>query len=98
MSWQDMVEESLTPSKMREVVKETVNYSGLSFATVMGETRKQPYVKVRQIAMWRLHSELKASASEIARFFRKDHTTVLYALEKMEREHAEITERTDSAQ
>lgn len=85
-NWQEMVEESLTPSIMREVVKETVDYSGLPFAKVMSETRQQPYVKVRQIAMYRLHKELNASASEIARFFRKDHTTVLYALRKVRKE------------
>ncbi len=60
-----MVEESLTRSMMREGVKETVDYSGRPVAKVMSETRQQPYVKVRQIAMYRLHKELNASASEI---------------------------------
>jgi chromosomal replication initiation ATPase DnaA len=53
---------------------------GLTLQEVMGNARKQPAARVRQIAMQRLASEFGDSLTDIGRFFGRHHTTVRHAI------------------
>ena len=53
----------------------------------MSKTRKQEIVKPRQIAMYLLREEVKFSFPLIGKKFGgKDHTTAIYAYEKIKKE------------
>lgn len=54
---------------------------------LLSSSRRQEIVKARQMAMYLLRTLLKVSFPGIARFLGgKDHTTVMYAYDKVARE------------
>ena len=69
-------------SRMTAVIRETAEKHGLTEKELMAATRKVNVVKARQEAIYRIRHEVQKSMSEIGRFFNKDHTTILHALEK----------------
>ncbi|MDP3901297.1 MAG: chromosomal replication initiator protein DnaA [bacterium] len=75
---------SATPKKIIQAVAE---FYDMAEKEIMAISRKKEVVKPRQIAMYLLREELKSSYPFIGkRFNGKDHTTAIYACEKISKE------------
>ncbi len=71
----------------KQVVERTAKYFDLAIEDILGPKRDRDIVVPRQIAMYMLRSELHLSFPKIARELgRKDHTTAIHSVEKIERE------------
>jgi hypothetical protein len=68
--------------KMRQVVKEMAEKHNMSVETLMSATRIMSIVRARQEAMYHIKMETGCSFLELARFFRKDHTTIMHGIER----------------
>lgn len=73
---------------VREIIKEEAARAGLKVDDILGPSRAPPIVAARSYAMWRARKEIGWSFPEIGRVFHRDHTTVMYAVNKIEREKA----------
>lgn len=62
---------------------------GVSFEDIIGTSRTHDLIHPRQLLMWETKTVLGKSYPEIGRLFRKDHTTILWAVKKIERLKAE---------
>jgi chromosomal replication initiator protein len=72
----------LTPKKIILLVAEFYNVSS---DDLFRQSRRQEFVKPRQIAMFLVRQEIKASFPSIGELFGgRDHTTVMHAVEKIE--------------
>lgn len=73
----------------KQVIEKTAKYFHLSMEDILGPKRDKEIVVPRQIAMYILRSELHLSFPKIARELgRKDHTTAIHSVEKIEKEKA----------
>ncbi len=73
----------------RQVVEKTARHFHLSLDDILGPKRDKEIVVPRQIAMYLIRSELHMSFPKIARELgRKDHTTAIHSVEKIEKEQA----------
>ena len=73
----------------RQVVERTARHFQIPLEDIMGPKRDKDIVVPRQVAMYILRSELHLSFPKIARELgRKDHTTAIHSVEKIERESA----------
>lgn len=73
----------------KQVVERTAKYFDVPMDEIMGPKRDKDVVVPRQIAMYMLRSELHLSFPKIAKELgRKDHTTAIHSVEKIERELA----------
>jgi chromosomal replication initiator protein len=73
----------------KQVVERTAKHFHLSIDDLLGPKRDKEIVVPRQIAMYILRSELHLSFPKIARELgRKDHTTAIHSVEKIEKEKA----------
>ncbi len=73
----------------RQVIERTAKYFQISTDDILGPKRDKDIVVPRQVAMYMLRSELHLSFPKIARELgRKDHTTAIHSVEKIERESA----------
>lgn len=71
----------------RQVVDKTATYFDLKVDEMRSPARDRHIAEPRQMAMYLLRSELKMSFPKIARELgRKDHTTAIHSVEKIERE------------
>lgn len=69
--------------KIAEVVAE---FYSITLDDLLKQSRKKEYVKPRQIAMYLVRKELDSSFPSIGDFFGgRDHTTVMHAVEKIEK-------------
>jgi chromosomal replication initiator protein len=68
---------------VQTIAWEEAEKAGITYAQILGAQRSAVYVRPRHIAMWRASRETKANLSEIGRVFGRDHTTVLYAIGKV---------------
>ena len=74
----------MTPKK---IIQAVVDFYDLKEKDISGDSRKKEIVKPRQIAMYLLRELLKESYPSIGRKFGgKDHTTAIYAYEKITKE------------
>ncbi len=72
-------------SSFKKVIKVVSEFYEIEEKEILSNSRKREVVKPRQIAMYILREDLKFSFPFIARKFGgKDHTTVIYACEKIE--------------
>ncbi|MBU0546829.1 MAG: chromosomal replication initiator protein DnaA [Patescibacteria group bacterium] len=80
----------LAPKKLitpKAVIKAVADFYDLKEKDVLSSSRRQEVVKPRQIAMYLLREELKNSYPFIGqKFGGRDHTTAIYAYEKMSKE------------
>lgn len=78
------------PNKMvspKKIIQAVAEFYDLKEAELIASSRKREVVKPRQIAMYLLREELKSSYPLIGkRFGGKDHTTAIYACEKVAKE------------
>lgn len=73
----------------KQVVERTAKHFQLTVDELVGPKRDKEIVVPRQIAMYILRSELHLSFPKIARELgRKDHTTAIHSVEKIEKEKA----------
>ncbi len=83
----------VSAKKIAEVVADFYNVSP---EDLLKQSRKKEYVNPRQIAMYIIRKELETSLPSIGEFFGgRDHTTVIHAIDKIERV---IKERTNLKQ
>ncbi|HUD06048.1 MAG TPA: chromosomal replication initiator protein DnaA [Candidatus Saccharimonadales bacterium] len=73
----------------RQVVERTARHFQIPLDDIIGPKRDKDIVVPRQVAMYILRSELHLSFPKIARELgRKDHTTAIHSVEKIEKESA----------
>ena len=73
----------------KQVIERTAKHFQISIEDIMGPKRDKDIVVPRQVAMYMLRSELHLSFPKIARELgRKDHTTAIHSVEKIEKEVA----------
>lgn len=71
----------------KQVIEKTAKHFHVSMDDILGPKRDKDIVVPRQVAMYMLRSELHLSFPKIARELgRKDHTTAIHSIEKIERE------------
>lgn len=73
----------------RQIIEQTARYYSVDLDDILSPKRDKEIVVPRQIAMHLLRTELKLSFPKIARECgRKDHTTAIHSVEKVEKELA----------
>ncbi|MBB3453915.1 hypothetical protein FHT86_002171 [Rhizobium sp. BK313] len=66
----------------------------ISFRHVVGAGRRNRVVEIRHLLMWEIYHKFNLSLPQIGRMFGgRDHTTVLYAVNKIEARMAEASSR-----
>lgn len=71
----------------KQVIERTAKHFQISLEDILGPKRDKDIVVPRQIAMYILRSEMHLSFPKIARELgRKDHTTAIHSVDKIERE------------
>lgn len=71
----------------RQIIERTAKHFQVPMDDIIGPKRDKDIVVPRQVAMYMLRSELHLSFPKIARELgRKDHTTAIHSVEKIERE------------
>lgn len=80
----------------KQIIERTARHFQVTVDEVLGAKRDRDIVVPRQVAMYILRSELHLSFPKIARELgRKDHTTAIHSVEKIEREiHLDSDMRT----
>jgi len=83
----DLIQPSFKRITPKEIIKTVAEFYDVSERELLSNTRKKEIVKPRQVAMYLIREELKGSFPFIAKKFGgKDHTTVIYACEKVAKE------------
>lgn len=73
----------------KQIIERTAKHFQVSLDDILGPKRDKDIVVPRQVAMYMLRSELHLSFPKIARELgRKDHTTAIHSVEKIEKESA----------
>jgi chromosomal replication initiator protein len=87
----DLLRESTTrPRTDEELLAEIADYLGFDVVALKGKSRQRPLVTARQIAMYVFRELTDLSYPGIARIFGgRDHTTVIHAVEKIQRQMSE---------
>ena len=87
----DLLSESATRQKTdEELLLDIASYLGYSVDALRGKSRQRPLVMARQIAMYVMREQTELSYPSLARLFGgRDHTTVIHAVEKVQRMMAE---------
>jgi chromosomal replication initiator protein len=81
----------ITPPKKRgvsakKIIEIVSDFYNVSPEDLLKQSRKKEYVNPRQIAMYIIRKELETSLPSIGEFFGgRDHTTVIHAIDKIER-------------
>ena len=80
---QDFEEKILT---IESITKAVASYFKLPLGDIRGKARKAELVFARHIAMYMTHKILKKTLEEIGDFFdKRDHTTVIHAIDKIKK-------------
>lgn len=80
----------------KKIIETVAKFYNLEEKNLFDETRRKEIVKPRQVAMFLLRKELKYSYPAIARKFGgKDHTTAIYAYNKIQKENEENSKLTE---
>lgn len=81
----------ITPPKKRgvsakKIIEVVSDFYNVEPVDLLKQSRKKEYVNPRQIAMYIIRKELETSLPSIGEFFGgRDHTTVIHAIDKIER-------------
>src|SRR6478735_1859931 len=71
----------------KQIIERTARHFQIPMEDILGPKRDKDIVVPRQVAMYMLRSELHLSFPKIARELgRKDHTTAIHSVEKIEKE------------
>ncbi len=87
----DLLAESASRQKTdEEMLQDIASYLGYSVDALRGKSRQRPLVMARQVAMYVMREQTELSYPSLARLFGgRDHTTVIHAVEKVQRMMAE---------
>ena len=89
-----------TPTPTIQAIQAVVaNLAGLPIESMTAESQRRVHVRPRWVAMYIAHSRYGYSQGQVGRRFRRDHTTVAYAVEQMERlkQDGEVRDLLDRA-
>lgn len=64
----------------KKIIEDCLKLHNLKESEFFGKSRKKPIIEARKECIKRLRNELNLKVTEIARLFKKDHTTILNAL------------------
>ena len=81
-----------TPERIMEAV---ANYFYIPVEQMISQNRSKDVAYPRQIAMYMIRQELEYSFPDIAKRFKRDHTTVMHACNKIEEERKKSRETED---
>lgn len=70
--------------RLLPILREEAARNGYTVEELREDNRTKRITMVRQYAMWRARKETGRSWGEIGLVFKRDHTTVIYAYEKVE--------------
>lgn len=68
-----------------QILREEAFRNGYTVEELLAQNKRLHITAVRQYAMWRAHKETGRSLGAIGLVFNRDHTTVLHAIERVER-------------
>jgi len=72
--------------RIRDIILQESARTGIPVAEIIGPSRKMRVVQARQYCMWRCRKETDFSLTQIGNCFSfRDHTTVLHAINKIEK-------------
>lgn len=77
---------AVTPEKegaLQKVLQTVATAYGVSVDDILGESRRRSFVWPRHLAMYLLNLDFNFSLLKLAKIFRRDHTSVLHACQKM---------------
>ncbi len=81
------------PKTMEEIVSAIADHYGLPLKDILGTSRSSQFMEARQVAMYCIKKYLKISLQQIGEYFSgRDHTSVLHATKKMEKQVKENPE------
>ena len=81
-----------TPERIMEAV---ANYFYMRIEQMISQNRSKDVAYPRQMAMYMIRQELEYSFPDIAKIFKRDHTTVMHACNKIEEERRSSRETED---
>ncbi|MDO4271024.1 MAG: chromosomal replication initiator protein DnaA [Eubacteriales bacterium] len=81
-----------TPERIMEAV---ANYFYIPVEQMISQNRSKDVAYPRQMAMYMIRQELEYSFPDIAKIFKRDHTTVMHACNKIEEERRSSREAED---
>jgi len=70
---------------LQKILEQVANFYGLDKESILDKKRDKRVALPRQIAMYLIRHELNYSFPEIGRQLKKDHSTVMYACDKIEK-------------
>jgi len=70
--------------QQERLIELTCSYFHVDRKPVMGKLRVAKYVQARHVLMYLFRTKLKMTLSNIAEFFGRDHTTVIFAVRNIE--------------
>lgn len=70
--------------KSREIIREVSELAEIPIEALVGSRGNRRVSGARQYAMWRVYREVGCSLIEVGRLFNRDHTTALYAVNRIE--------------
>jgi chromosomal replication initiator protein len=76
-------EQTSTVSDIDKIINATTEVTGVTRLQMLSKRREKEYVQARWIAMYVAREMTTMSLPEIGRKMQRDHTTVLYAIEKI---------------
>jgi chromosomal replication initiator protein len=71
-------------SRLQKIDEAIQRQYGFTRRELRHESRKQPFVEARQLAMWLTRKTTRLSLPGIGERFARDHTTVLHAVRRVE--------------
>lgn len=74
-------------SPLRCYIRDRATELGYTYADIVGHSRKIPLVAVRHRIMWEIKAQVDPSITlpELGRLFRRDHTSTLWAVRKIQK-------------
>ena len=70
---------------IKQIISEEAKAAGLSYETLIDYNNTLRVIAVRRKAMYRAHKETDKTYTQIARVFKRDHTTIISGIRYEER-------------
>ena len=70
---------------IKQIISEEAKAAGLSYETLIDYNNTLRVIAVRRKAMYRAHKETNKTYTQIARVFKRDHTTIISGIRYEER-------------
>jgi len=77
----------MTKVLVRNIIKEEADRNRIPVDYLLGDTRTSKLVKIRHYTIWRARKETGMSFSQLGKIFNRDHSSVIHAFYKLEREY-----------